>query len=160
MIAVALAILGHEVDSEAAYEDMVTDSTDIFVDLVKSQLKWAAGALTAAGVAQFLELGPWGWIALGIAVGVTIAVDVIYALWAPADKIMEDAIGLTTLDLALLTSADFPAPLPVTYTTSGGIEVSRSPLDKVPTQYRETRAYVSGDEESRYELTLRFNRMQ
>ena len=33
------------------------------------------------------------------------------------------------------------------------------PLDKLPHQYREMREYASDDEDSRYEITYRFNRI-
>jgi hypothetical protein len=48
--ALTLSVLGHEVDSEDAYEKMITDWTDVFVDLVKDQIIAIAGILTAAGV--------------------------------------------------------------------------------------------------------------
>jgi hypothetical protein len=34
-----------------------------------------------------------------------------------------------------------------------------TPLAKIPTQYRERREYISDKEESRYEITLRYNRL-
>ena len=39
------------------------------------------------------KLGPVGWTVIGIAAGVTLAIDAVVALWAPADLIMEDVIG-------------------------------------------------------------------
>jgi hypothetical protein len=62
------------------------------------------------------------------------------------------------LELAQLTSPDFPAPADLAYTSAQGIEVQREALEKLPTQYREQRSYHSGDEESNYQITLRFNR--
>jgi len=62
ILGVALAILGHEVDSEDAYEDLTVEFTDVFVDLVKEQAKWVAGALAAVGGASALgKLGPGSW---------------------------------------------------------------------------------------------------
>jgi len=46
-----------------------------------------------------------------------------------------------------------------TYKTHGGIEVNVTPVDKGPLQYCERREYVSEDEDSRYEITLRYNRV-
>lgn len=160
MLAVAMAVLGHEVDGEDAYAKLVTSSTDIFIDLVKEQFKFAKDALAAAGieVATLGKLGPVGFIIIGIAIAITLAIDLIVALWAPADLIIEDPTGYSALELAELTGADFPAPTTAPFTTEGGIEVSVAPVDKVPLQYRERREYVSDDEESRYAIVYRFNR--
>jgi hypothetical protein len=43
--------------------------------------------------------------------------------------------------------------------TPQGIKVKVTPLEKIPQQYREKREYVSDDEESRYEIVLRYNRV-
>jgi hypothetical protein len=37
--------------------------------------------------------------------------------------------------------------------------VKVTPLDKIPQQYRERREYISDDEDSRYEIVLRYNRL-
>jgi hypothetical protein len=87
------------------------------------------------------------------------AIDVFVALWAPADLIIEDSIGPTTLDLVELTSVNFPLPLPSEHITPQGIKVKVTPLDKITHQYRERREYISDDEESRYEIVLRYNRV-
>lgn len=157
--ALLLSFVGHEVDSEDAYEKMITDWTDIFVDLIKTEIKAIAAAVGAAGGLEALgKLPPWAWWAIAIAIAVTIAIDFFVALWAPADLIIEDSIGLSVVDLAQLTSPDFPAPADLAYTTDGDIDVKRESLEKLPTQYREQRSYHSDDEDSNYQLTLRFNR--
>ena len=104
-------------------------------------------------------LGPAGWIVAAIAAAITLAVDVIVALWAPAGLIIQDPLGFSTTDLVALTSPNFPAPPETTYMTEGGIEVKRTPLDKIPQQVRERREYISDEEDSRYEITYRFNRL-
>jgi hypothetical protein len=158
--ALAMSILGHEVDSEDAYEQLITEWTDIFVDLVKDQLGELGAALTAAGGLKALgKLAPWQWWVIAIAIAVTLVIDLIVALWAPADLIIEDSLGLTAVELAELTSPDFPSPGEDQYTSSQDIEVRRQALDKLPTQYREQRRYHSPDEESTYLLTLRLNRV-
>ncbi len=87
-----------------------------------------------------------------------LAVDVFVALWAPADPIIEDSIGPTIQDLVQLTSVNFPLPAPSEYVGPQGIKVKVTPLEKITHQYRERRDYVSDDEESRYEIVLRYNR--
>ncbi|MBT9541110.1 hypothetical protein [Thiobacillus sp.] len=160
ILAVAMSILGHEVDGEDAYNNMITSSTDIFVDLVKEQAAFVKGALAAAGIglSQLKSIGPYGAIAVGIAIAITLIVDLIVALWAPADLIIEDPTGYSLLDLAERTGADFPLPDATSFTTEGDIDVKVKPQEKIPTQYRELREYVSDDEDSRYEIHLRFNR--
>ena len=58
-----------------------------------------------------------------------------------------------------LTSVNFPLPLPSEHISPQGIKVIVTPLEKTPQQYRERREYVSDDEDSRYEITYRFNRV-
>ena len=89
-------------------------------------------------------------------------IDYLIAVWAPADPIIRDAIGLSINDLAMLTSSNAPPPDPATFTTEDGITVNVNktiPPEKLPSQYRETREYVSDDEDSRYEITYRYNRV-
>ncbi|MCW2783250.1 MAG: hypothetical protein JWR35_3699, partial [Marmoricola sp.] len=60
------------------------------------------------------------------------------------------------------TSADFPAPDPSSYTADHGIVVNINktvPPVKIPLEYHETREYVCSDQDSRYEVTYRFNRI-
>ena len=138
---------------------------DFFVDLIKQQAKFiGAGIGAAGGLAALTKLGPVGiWIA-GIAAAVTLAVDVIVALWAPADPIIRDSFGFSATDLDRLTSASFPAPPPLTIVTEGDggilVNVNKTvPPEKLPLQYRETREYVSRTEDSRYEIGYRYNRV-
>jgi hypothetical protein len=160
VLAVALSVLGHEVDGEDAYNKMITSSTDIFVDLVKEQADFVKAALAAAGGAAALgKLGVVGAIVLAVAAALTLAIDLIVALWAPADLIIEDPTGYTLDDLIARTSANFGAPPAASFETEGEIQVNVTPLDKLPLQYRERREYVSDDEDSRYEIVYRFNRV-
>lgn len=160
VLGVAMTVLGHEVDGEDAYQNMVTSVSDIFFDLVKEQLAFAKGALTAAGLgpSDLAKLGTTGYIVIGIAVAITLAVDLIIALWAPADLIIEDPTGYTVLDLVERTGADFPAPATPDFRTEGGIDVKVEPVEKIALQYRERRTYESDDEDSRYRIVYRFNR--
>jgi hypothetical protein len=152
-------VIGHEVDSEDAYQEMITDWTDVFVDIVKAELDAIAAVVSAAGGLEALgKLPPWAWAALGIALVVTLYIDVIVALWAPADPIIADSIGLGVVDLAQLTSPDFPAPADLAYTSAQDIDVRGESLEKLPTQYRERRSYHSVHRESNYQITLRYNR--
>jgi hypothetical protein len=153
IVGVALSIRGFEVDGEEAFEREIEDWTEIFVDILKDQLKIALENL--ATVQKIVEM--IGYFYAAIAALVVLAIDLFVALWAPADPIIEDIIGPTVDDLVQLTSTNFPMPLPSEHVTPQGIKVKVTPLEKVPGQYREKREYISDDEESRYEIVLRYN---
>jgi len=90
---------------------------------------------------------------------VVVAIDVFVALWAPADPIIEDMIGPGVQDLVELTNVDVALPAASEHTTPQGIRVRVTPLEKIPGQYRERREYISDDEDSRYEIVFRYNRV-
>lgn len=157
----ALSIMGFEVDGEDAFKNQINSFTDAFVEILKDEIAFLKEHLKEVGaiVEKLAENGWAGAIAGAIAIAVVLAIDVFVALWAPADLIIEDAIGPTTLNLAELTSVNFPLPLPSEHITPQGIKVKVTPLDKIPQQYRERREYISDDEESSYEIVLRYNRV-
>jgi hypothetical protein len=96
---------------------------------------------------------------MAIAAAVALAIDFFYSLWAPADLIIDDAIGLSTVDLAALTSLNFPIPEIAEQTTEREIRVVTKLQSKQALTYFETREYISDDEDSRYEIRLRYNRV-
>lgn len=157
----ALSIMGFEVDGEDAFKNQIDSFTDAFVQILKDQLGFLKDHLKEVGtiIEKLAEKGWAGLIAGAIAVAVVLAIDVFVALWAPADLIIEDAIGPTALDLLQLTSVNFPLPPPSEHLTAQGIKVTVTPLEKIPQQYREKRRYVSDDEGSSYEVVLRYNRL-
>ncbi len=161
IVAVALAVIGHEVDGEEAYAKQVTAVTDVFIDLIKEQAEFIKDALAAVGIspADIAKLGTTGIVVVAIAIAILLAIDLVIALWAPADLIIEDPTGYTLLDLVERTGAAFPLPPPSTLRTEGDIDIKVKPLDKLPNQYREMREYESDDEDSRYQITYRFNRV-
>ena len=161
ILAMVLAVLGHEVDSQRYYDQMLRSQAKYFWDLVKEQAVYIGAAIAAlGGISALLKLGTIGLIAAGIALLITIGVDVIIALWAPADLIIQDSIGLSITDLARLTSANAPPPGSSTYTTEDDIVVNVNtsiPPVKRPLEYVEVREYVSDAQDSRYELRFRYN---
>ena len=50
-------------------------------------------------------------------------------------------------------------PVVAPYVTHQGIGVEVVPLDKLPVTYRERRQYRSDEEDSRYEIVLRYERV-
>lgn len=161
MDGLVMTIMGFEIDSEKAYRDQITSFTDAFLHYLKIALAGIAAAFTAGAVAvgikDLLKFALSHPIILAIAAAVVLVVILILAAWAPADLIISDQLGFTTTDLAALTSVDSPMPDVAEYETEDGINVKIVPLEKTPTQYRERREYVSDEEESKYEIVLRYN---
>jgi hypothetical protein len=161
IIGAALSIRGFEIDGEEAFERQIEDTLDVFIDILKDQLAFVLDHLKEAGgiASKLAGYGLQGLIAGAIAAAVIVAIDVFVALWAPADPIIEDMIGPGVQDLVELTSVEYPLPAPSEHTTPQGIKVKVTPLDKSPGQYRERREYISDDEDSRYEIVLRYTRL-
>lgn len=161
--ALIMTVTGYEIDSEKAFEQQIDSFSDAFVDYLKIALKAlvvgaTAGAL-AIGIKDLILLGLKHPLILAIAAAIALAVILFLSLWAPADLIIQDEIALTTVDLAALTDGNLPAPNIAPFTTSGGIEVKVTPLDKSPSKYRERREYISDEEGSRYEIVYRYDRV-
>ena len=161
ILGAALSIRGFEIDGEEAFERQIEDTLDAFIDILKDQLAFVMDHLKEAGsiASKLASYGLKGLIAAAIAAAVVVAIDVFVALWAPADPIIEDMIGPGVQDLVELTNVDVPLPAASEHTTPQGIRVRVTPLDKIPGQYRERREYISDDEDSRYEIVFRFNRV-
>jgi hypothetical protein len=161
--AMFMSILGFEIDSETAYEEQIDSFTEALYHYGEIALKAiAAGAGAAAlaiGLKDLLLLGLAHPFIVVIALVAVAVVVTVLSLWAPADPIIVDNIGLTTVDLATLTGAGSPPPAPSEYPTAAGIQVKVTPLEKTATQYRERREYISSEEDSRYEIVLRYNRV-
>lgn len=161
ILGVALSIRGFEIDGEEAFERQIEDTLDAFIDILKDQLAFVMDHLKEAGqiATKLASYGLKGLIGAAIAAAVVVAIDVFVALWAPADPIIEDMIGPSVQDLVELTNVDVALPAASEHVTPQGIRVRVTPLDKIPGQYRERREYVSDDEDSRYEIVLRYNRV-
>jgi hypothetical protein len=156
---VAITIAGYEIDSEDAFEKQIDDWTDVFVETVKAQWDKIKGLISAAGGFSALKgLGLKVYIAIAIAAVIALAIDFFYSLWAPADLLMDDAIGYSSVDLALLTSLLVPVEAIAERTTERDIRIVVKDQSKSPQTYLETREYISDDEDSRYELALRITR--
>ncbi len=155
---VAIAVVGFEVDDEDVFQKQITSFHDAFAEVAKSNWQAIADSLGALAGTIAAALGASGWAA-AIAAAIALAFLTTVAIWAPADLIIEDAIGLSNLDLSRLTSAAFPAPAEREFTSIEGIRVTIEPLNKGAAQYRERRRYQSSDEDSDYRMTLRYNRL-
>lgn len=154
---VSLSIIGFEIDNRDLFEKDIKEFADVYSKILKSNWNAIAGSVgtIGGGVAGALGLSA-AWVA-AIAAAITLVINVFVALWAPADLIIEDALAFTTLDLASLTSPNFPPPSVLEFTSAGGIDVRIEPVSK-DVQYLERRVYRSDEEDSEYHITLRYNR--
>ena len=166
ILGMLLVVLGDEIDSRDAYEEQITSSMDIFIDIVKKEIEFIGAGLLSGitsgkiSIKDLLKFAAKHPVILAIAAAVLIAIDVIIALWAPADPLIRDSIALSITELDGLTSVSVPAPDPTTFSAENGIVVNVNktiaPV-KNPTEYHETREYVG--EDSRYEITYRYSRV-
>jgi hypothetical protein len=163
---VVLTVTGYEIDGEEAYKKQITEWTDVFVELLKEQWAYilASGTITKELLKRLTNLGFWGYVIIGIAIAVTLAIDLFVALWAPADLIIEDTMGLSTTDLVRLTDVNIPAPVAdsdkTIATSPNDIELRLMQTNKTAFEYKEERGYVCDDEDSWYNIRFRFNRLQ
>jgi hypothetical protein len=156
---VVITIVGHEIDNDDLYEQEVTEFEDAFVEITKSAWDAVAAPLSgiiSTGVAIWLGIGSaWATVIGSV---VSFAIITLVAILGQADLIIEDTISLSALDLGARTSVNFPAPEPVSYTLPGDIDVMAEAISK-DVQYREKREYHSDNEDSKYRITLRYNRV-
>lgn len=159
MVGMAMSVIGFEVDSERAFRKQIDSFTEAFTDYIerawdkfKSELgSGAATLIKALGIAK-------GLLAIAIAAILAAGVVAIVAYWAPADLIMDDAIGYSVVELAELTNANVPSPGFGHFESPQGLDINLTPLEKGALTYREFREYVSDEEDSRYEIYFRYNR--
>jgi hypothetical protein len=71
---------------------------------------------------------------------------------------MDDAIGFSVTELTELTNVDLPTGGITAHRSPQDLNVVVTPLGKSALTHREFREYVAEDEDSRYEVYLRYNR--
>ncbi|HEU4957631.1 MAG TPA: hypothetical protein VFT40_08395 [Sphingomicrobium sp.] len=162
-LGMAFAVIGHEVDSEWAYNRQIDEWTDYFIHLLDVQKEFLLALITAAGGLASLKVLGWkGFLIALIAAGAVVALDLLIAIWGPADPIIDDLVGLSAIELDQLVSPATPVPPFQSYASQLHIRINvnrTAPPPKLPFQYFELREYLSAGEMSRYELTLQYNRL-
>lgn len=153
--AVSIGIVGYEIDNYPAYLAQVQGFIDAYIFILKKVWKPEL-ALVALGGAMAAAGAPL--VVVAIVAALVLAANAFIALWAPADLIVQDMIGLSASQLAALTSDEFPAPAVATYTSASDIDVKVVPVSKGGGEYVEGRDYRCDDEDSRYEIRLRYTR--
>ncbi|HEX9965425.1 MAG TPA: hypothetical protein VGB04_10640 [Allosphingosinicella sp.] len=160
--AMVVAVLGYEIDGERAYRLKITEWTTYFIDIIERHWEKLRALIKAVGLDTLIGFGWKGAIILAVGVAVVGAVDLLISFWAPADLIIEDTISLSIVDLERLTNASVPPPGSSFLTGANGISIfvnaGEQPV-KLPFHYRETREYRCAEEESKYELRYRYNRI-
>lgn len=163
IIGMVMQVVGMEIDSERAFEQQIDDFWELFLDYFDDALKVVGavvgGGIFAVGIKGVIAFGAAHPILAAIAAAVMLAVVAFASWWAPADPIILDSFGLTTTDLEVLTNANFAPPSFSSHITTSDITVNVTPLEKGLREYKEFREYVSDEEDSRYLIFYRYNRI-
>lgn len=155
LTAVSIGIVGFEIDNYPAYLDQVRGFTDAYIYILKKVWKPELGIVALGGA---LAAAGAPLVVIAIAAALVLAVNAFIALWAPADLIIQDVVPLPASQLAALTSDEFPAPAASEYRSTPDIAVKVSSVSKGGGEYIESRDYRCDDEDSRYEIRLRYTR--
>lgn len=170
--AVAVALLGLEVDSESAAREQIDDFAEAYFAYWKEWYAAIGGGASAgifgAAVEQAIQHGAalsWmGWAA-GIVFVVIMVIGLFYSAWAPADPIAIDIMAFNSRKLYDLTDANLATVPEPDWLRLAQLRMVSEPLGKVPVAggassvYSERRHYESKHEDSRYSLTFRFKRI-
>ena len=164
---VTCGITGLEVDSEDAAKNQIRTLGEAYVEYLKVVF------LAGAGGASLLEKGftalvaavgkTWAIAAAGGAIVIVLAAGLLWAAWAPADPIIADLIMMDPLLGHRLTTAGVVPPAVTPYEIDGiKTEVyiqPPTPLSSTTIRFRVEHQYVCEDEDSRYGLTYRLERI-
>lgn len=163
ILGLVVAVMGHEIDSEWAYNRQVDEWSDYFLHLLDTQKEFLLAIIGSGGLGGLKWLG-WKGLLYGlIAAGAVVAFDALLALWGPADPIMDDMIDLSAVELDQLCSPATPVPSFSSYASQLHLRVNvnrEAPPMKQPFQYFEYREYLSAPELSNYRLLFQYNRFQ
>jgi hypothetical protein len=124
-----VTIVGHEIDNREAYKQQTTEFAEAFVLIIDGAYGKLTGALgTTVGTLVGLA-GVKAATATAIGAAVAVALNVGFALWAPADLVIEDSINTSFLGLAELTSLNYPSPDRAETTSANDILVIAEPCE-------------------------------
>jgi hypothetical protein len=167
-LAVAIVLIGFEVDSEAAAKEQIDNWGDAFGLYVTEAWKvLASGGAVAEAVDIVKLIGlTWSLIAAAAAVVLVAVIGFIWAAWAPADLIAADLLVWTSGQLFSLTDTKTPLAKEYSGESISGIDVTVRPQNKVPpfngasfARYNGERRYRSEDEDSLYGLNIHVERV-
>jgi len=166
----AIGVIGLEVDSEDAAEKQVKTFGDAYLQYW-NQFYSQLGVSTDLGILGDLlvkgALTPKTF-AIGLAALFAIALmGVLFALWAPADPIGFDFIAINAVDLYDKTDPTKPLPAEQSISFSSGelgLEIIPRASKKIQpggtnAYYYEDHVYTSSEEDSKYTITYKAERM-
>jgi hypothetical protein len=160
---VVMTIVGFEIDSEEAFKRMIDSHWEAFKLALEQIWKLLVAAAGLGGTVGALAKGASLKVLVviaAIAAAIAAAYIIFFAVWAPPDLIIEDRnASIDLVQLGQLTSGDVPNPSVKMYTSPNDIDVTVAPIDKRAAEYFERRRYRSDDEDSTYEITLRYTRL-
>lgn len=162
--AMAIGIIGYEVDSEDALKKQVKsfgDAFSLYFETVWTGLLAAVGGLAALGaiLKYFASLSlKWTLVAVAIVLIVVTVIGLIWAAWAPADRMAQDLLLLAEQDLYYLTHPNSPKPGESARSIDDDITERTIPDSKINYLYTEERQYSSRGEGSRYGIRLLYQR--
>lgn len=158
----AIGLIGYEVDSEAALKEQVKSFGDAYLKYLKEIWGLVVGTGAAGAAVGLLKKVALGWAILiaGIVIAAILLVGLIWAAWAPADRILYDVVILPEQDLYFLTDPKTPLPAASTRAVGSDHDVSLSviPESKLNYLYVEERRYRSANEGSEYGLWFVYKR--
>lgn len=153
----AIALIGYEVDSEDAAKKEIKSWSDAFVlyikkvwDLIKDKIEDIVKGLGALGL-------KWGLIVGAVSLVITAAIGVIWAMWAPPDRMLRDLIVLDEERLFNLTHPTTALPATTTRVIEN-VTIQQIPESKLGFLYTEERQYSSSDQGSKYGLWFAYQR--
>lgn len=152
----SVIFLGHEIDSEEAYENQIRGFFDCLNDIVLDSIY---AKVVDKAILLIKQIPVYGEIIGEIAEAISYVVYILVACWAPADLIIQETLNLSWQDLARATSQYYPMPAEENTEQDGNIVVTRKPVRKSSNSYVETRIHNSRDEGSHYDLTLIYSRI-
>ena len=160
---VSIGLLGWEVDSEEALDDAIRGFGAAFTQYWK--IVWAGlVAIGIAGIAGVLTaVYKWKWWAALIIVVVVVLVltiiGLIWAAWAPPDRIILDTIALSETQFYYLTLLSSAAPPPQQFAVIPEVQITVTPEPKNGAYlYTEERRYDCSDEGSSYGFHFKYER--
>ncbi len=166
---VAIAVLGLEVDDEDAAKQQIRDFWDayqlFYQKLLVGAASGASGGLFGAGLDVLISKGvvTASLVAGGVAIVAIAAIGLAFADWAPADPIAYDVIVFDQVGMYRITMPNQGQRAPESKRL-GNIDMTSHPKGatadtEFEATYREERQYWCDDEESRYGLDLKVNRL-
>jgi hypothetical protein len=159
----AIGFLGWEVDSVDALNEEIRSygaAFSKFWNIIGAGLSGPWGATAGVIISAIIAATSWwiGLIVVAVVLIVLLIVGLIWAAWAPPDRIVLDAVAKSELEMYYLTYPISALPDPTSFSIIPDIQVEVKPDSKYAYFYSEERQYRCQSENSRYALRLLYQR--